>query len=141
MALTESGRLFDITTRLALFVENVKLGQMQEFNAVLTAVEEELRKLFARINYKTLDGLSKAELNRLLLSLRKSQLRIYSAYIEKLIASLQQFMQIRLDVSAVAYGSLKNGFATGKFEQFDEEQAYKYVEEQSSFLPFVLLLS
>lgn len=139
MALTESGRLFDITTRLALFVENVKLGQMQEFNAVLTAVEEELRKLFARINYKTLDGLSKAELNRLLLSLRKSQLRIYSAYIEKLIASLQQFMQIRLDVSAVAYGSLKNGFATGKFEQFDEEQAYKYVEEQSSFLPFAPL--
>ncbi|URA06925.1 head morphogenesis protein [Xanthomonas phage Pfeifenkraut] len=139
MAITESGRLFDVTTRLALFVENVKLGQMQEFNAVLAAVEEDLRKTFARVNYKTLDGLSKAELNRLLLSLRKSQLRIYSAYTEKLIKSLQEFMQARLDVSAIVYGSIKHGFSTGEFEQFSEKRAYEYVEEQSGLLPFAPL--
>lgn len=139
MALTESGRLFDVTTRLALFVENVKLGQMQEFNAVLAAIEEDLNKQFARIKYKTLDGLSKAELNRLLLSLRRSQLRVYSAYTEKLIKSLQDFMQIRLDVSAIVYASIKHQFATGEYEQFSESRAYKYVEEESGFLPFAPL--
>lgn len=139
MSLTESGRLFDVTTRLALFVENIKLGQMQEFNAVLSAVDEDLRKLLGRVKFKTLDGLSKAELNRLLLSLRRSQLRIYSAYTEKLIASLQEFMQIRLDVSAVAYASVKHSFSTGEFEQFTEKRAYSYIEDQSGLLPFVPL--
>lgn len=139
MALTETGRLFDITTRLALFVENVKLGQMQEFGAVLAVVEEDLRKIFSRVKYRTLDGLSKAELNRLLLAMRKSQLRVYSAYTEKLIKTLQDFMQIRLDVSAVAYATVRHQFATGSDEELSEDQSYEYIEEQNSILPFAAL--
>lgn len=137
MALTESGRLFDITLRLALFVENIKLGQMREFNAVLAAVDEELRKLLNGVKYSTLDGLSKAELNRLLVALRRSQTRIYSAYSEKLIESLQEFMQLRLDVSAIAFASVKHSFDNnGEPLEFDEDEAYDYIEDESEQLPF-----
>ena len=148
MAIRDSGLLFDVTTRLALFVENIKLGQMAEFNSVLSAVDEELRKLLGRVNYKTLDGLSKAELNKLLVALRRSQLRIYSAYTEKLIKSLQEFMQLRLDVSAVAYGSLKwnfqhlpgdEPFTQANFKQLDEESAYAFIAAQSERETFVPL--
>lgn len=132
----ENEVLLDITTALALFVENVKLHQTLQFNSVLAAVDDDLRKLFARVNYKSLDGLSKAELNRLLLSLRKSQARIYSAYTEKLIASLQDFMQVRLEVSAVAYASAKSYFLTGEAEQFSERQAFAFIERQSEVEPF-----
>lgn len=138
--LTESARLFDITMRLALFVENIKLGQTREFSAVLNAVDDDLRKLFSKVKYKTLDGLSKAELNRLLISLRKSQLRIYSAYTEKLIASMLEFMQARLEVSAVAYATTKHIFQNkGEELLFDESGAFEYIEDESKALPFAPL--
>lgn len=137
---TQSARLFDITMRLALFVENIKLGQTREFNAVLNAVDEDLRKLFAKVKYKTLDGLTKAELNRLLISLRKSQLRIYSAYTEKLMAAMVEFMQARLEVSAGAYATTKHVFDNnGEGLLFDETGAFEYIEDESQALPFAPL--
>lgn len=148
MSIRDSGVLFDITTRLALFVEGVKLGQLAEFDAVLSAVDDELRKLFKRVNYKTLDGLSKAELNRLLVALRKSQLRIYTAYTEKLIADLQEFMRLRIDVSAVAYGSAKYNFlqrpgnepfTEDTFTQLSEARAFSFIARQSEREPFTPL--
>lgn len=148
MAIRDSGLLFDVTTRLALFVENIKLGQMAEFNSVLASIDEELRKLLGRVNYKTLDGLSKAELNKLLVALRRSQLRIYSAYTEKLIKSLQDFMQLRLEVSAVAYASLKwnflnlpgdKPFTQANFKQLDEDKAFAFIAAQSELETFAPL--
>lgn len=140
MTIRDSAFLFDVTTRLALFVENIKLGQMAEFNAVLASVDEELRKTLGRVNYKTLDGLSKAELNRLLLALRKSQLRIYTIYTERLIQALQDFMQMRLEISAVVYGSAKfnfmrvpqdEPFTQDNFEQLNEDKAFAFIASQS----------
>lgn len=136
MALTNSSRLFDVTTRLALFVEGIKLGQTREFNLVLNAVDDEIKKLLSRVKYKTLDGLSKAELNKLLMSLHKSQLKIYSAYTEKLIQALQDFMQVRLDTSAIVYASIKHSFSNEELIEFSEKRAYEYIEEQSNLLPF-----
>lgn len=40
----------------------------------------ELNRVLSRVKYKTLDGLTKAELNKLVLTLRESQTRIYSKY-------------------------------------------------------------
>lgn len=137
MPALDNERLFDATVALALFVENIKLGQMREFNSVLAAIDEDLRKLLSRVEYKTLDGLSKAELNRLLLQLRRSQYRIYSAYTEKLIESLQEFMRVRLDVSAVVYASLKHSFDNNNEPlTFDEDGAFEYIEGESQALPF-----
>lgn len=140
MTKRDSALLFDITTRLALFVEALKLGQMQEFTAVLAAVDEELRKLFSKIEYKTLDGLTKAELNHLLLALRKAQTRIYTVYTDRLIRALQDFMQQRLEVSAIAYASAKHNFDS-KDEPltFDTEGAFDYIKNESEALPFAPL--
>lgn len=133
MTLRDNALLFDITTRLALFVEGVKLGQMQEFNSVLASVDEELRRLFGKVEHKTLDGLSKAELNRLLLSLRKVQLRVYSAYTQKLLKALEDFMQLRLEMTAVAYASVKLSFLQPDedFTQLSEDAAFDFIATQS----------
>lgn len=139
MSLTQSDLLFDVTTRLALFVENIKLAQMQEFRQVLTAIDEDLRKLLGRVQYKTLDGLTKAQLNTLILQLRKSQLRVYNAYTEKLLKTFEAFMQLRLEVGAIAYASLNSSFSTGELEEFSEAKAFEYIEEQSKLLPFAPL--
>src|SRR5690349_6325276 len=105
MSKRDNEKLYDITLALALFVENIKIGQLLEFNAVLKDVDLELRKTLGQVKTKKLDGLTKAELSKLILTLRKAQLRIYSAYTEKLIRNRQAFMKMRLDVGAIAYGS------------------------------------
>ena len=132
MTQRDNKRLFDIATRTALFVEGVKLGQMALFNSVLRELNLELRKLLGRVNHKTLDGLTKAELNHLLLTLRKSQSKLYSAYIAKLIGQLQEFMQLRLDVAAVSYASIKQA----EPQQLTEASAYSFIEQASQEASF-----
>jgi hypothetical protein len=128
--------LFDLTTALSLFVEGIKLEQFLLFNRVLREVEDDLRKLFGRINHKTLDGLTKAELNRLLFTLRKSQSRIYSAYTAKLVEQLEAFMQLRIEIGAVLYASAYKTAKTGEPVQLSTPGAFDFIEDESKSLPF-----
>ena len=104
--LSDNQRLYDISIRLALYVERVKYWQVAKFNHVLKNIKTVLRELFSRINYNTLDGLSKAKLNKLLIDLRKSQTTIYSEYIQDLIKDLQLFMQANLIINRQVWTSV-----------------------------------
>lgn len=103
MALSDNKRLYDISTRLQVYVEGVKVYQARQFNFVLRDVSEVLKKLLGRVRYKTLDGLSKAQLNKLIVELRESQSKIYSAYTETLIGQLKDFMSADLEVNRRAW--------------------------------------
>ncbi|AMW36124.1 head morphogenesis protein [Xanthomonas phage XAJ2] len=99
MAITNSKRLFDICVRLQIFIEGVKNSESLKFNRVSLQVKEEFSTLLKRVRYDTLDGLTKAELNALVASLRASQLKIYSIYTRKLLKQLEEFMQANLVVN------------------------------------------
>ena len=101
MALSDNKRLYDIATRKQIYVEMVKVGQAREFNFVLGELKTELEKLLGRIKYKTLDGLTKDELNRFIVSLRASQSKIYSNYTDQLLEELKGFMSSDLEVSRI----------------------------------------
>ena len=73
MGIVDNRRLYDIATRHQIYIEGVKVQMAREFNFVLAELRLELNKLLRRVKYKTLDGLTKAELNRLVVSLRDSQ--------------------------------------------------------------------
>jgi len=103
MALSDNRRLYDISTRLAVYTEGVKVQYSREFSHVLRKVSELLRKLLGRIRYKTLDGLTKAQLNKLIVELRQSQSKIYSEYTTELLAQLREFMAADLEVSRRAW--------------------------------------
>lgn len=103
MALSDNKRLYDISTRLAVYVEGVKVYQARQFNFVLRDINEVLKKLLGRVRYKTLDGLSKAQLNKLVVELRESQSKIYSAYTTQLIEQLKAFMAADLEVNRRAW--------------------------------------
>lgn len=105
MTLRDAKRLYDIAIRLQVYIEGVKANQGAEFHDVLFNVDTEFRKLLGRVKYDTLDGLSKAELNRLIISLRQSQSKVYSAYVNKVIKQLQDFMQACLTVNRVVFTS------------------------------------
>lgn len=114
MALSDNKRLYDIATRIQLYTEGVKVQYAREFNFVLMKLRDVLEKNLHRVKYKTLDGLTKAELNRLILSLRDSQSKIYSAYTSQIIEQLKAFMAADLEMN-------RRAWVTGFIELDDEE--------------------
>ena len=103
MALSDNKRLYDIAVRQQVYVEGVKVQFAREFNFVLAELRLELNRVLSRVKYKTLDGLTKAELNKLVLSLRESQLRIYSKYTQQILKQLKDFMTVNLETNRRAY--------------------------------------
>lgn len=127
MALSDNMRLYDIATRLQIYIEGVKIQQAREFNSVLREISEDLRKNLHRVRYKTLDGLSKSQLNKLIVTLRESQSKIYSAYTLRLVEQLKAFMAADLEVN-------RRAWVTAFFEMDGEETAIVSDEDAMAFL-------
>lgn len=107
MALSDARRLYDIATRQQIFIEGVKLSMVLEFNSVLAELKTELEDLLKRIKYKTLDGMTKAEITKLVVSLRKIQNRIYSRYTEDILKQFEEFTNVNAEVSRRIYVSAR----------------------------------
>jgi len=135
MALSDNKRLFDISTRLQIYVEGVKVQQAREFNFVLAELRHELNRILSRVKYKTLDGLTKGELNRLVVSLRDSQSRIYSKYTSQLIEQLKLFMAANAEMNRRAYSlahaemNMEDGETTPKVPT--DAQVIEYIKQQN----------
>lgn len=124
MALSDNKRLYDIATRLAIYVEDVKVWQSRQFGFVLRKVNLELTRILGKVRYKTLDGLSKAQLNKLVLELRESQSKIYSEYTETLLGQLKEFMRADLEVN-------RRAWVTGYIE-LDKEEDFDIVSDKEA---------
>jgi len=127
MALSDNMRLYDISTRLAVYTEDVAVYQSKQFAFVIRDVNKTLINLLGRVQYKTLDGLSKAQLNKLVIELRKSQSKIYTQYTEMLLNQLKEFMRVDLEVN-------RRAWVTGYIELDDEESEIISDEEAIQFL-------
>ena len=142
MALSDNKRLYDIAVRQQVYVEGVKVQFAREFNFVLAELRLELNRVLSRVKYKTLDGLTKAELNKLVLSLRESQSRVYSKYTQQLIKQLKDFMAVDLEMNRRAYSSAhaEMNMEDGEMNMEDGEtppkvptdaQAIAYIKQQN----------
>lgn len=135
MALSDNKRLYDIAIRQQIYVEGVKVQFAREFNFVLAELRLELNRVLSRVKYKTLDGLTKAELNKLVLSLRESQSRIYSKYTQQLIKQLKDFMAVDLEMNRRAYSlahaetNMEDGETPPKVPT--DAQAIAYIKQQN----------
>lgn len=131
MALSDNKRLFDISTRLQIYVEGIKVQQAREFNFVLAELRRELNRVLSRVKYKTLDGLTKGELNRLVVSLRDSQSRIYSKYTSQLIEQLKLFMAANAEMNRRAWVFAKLEETEGENAKIPTDaEAIRWIEEQ-----------
>lgn len=135
MALSDNKRLYDIAIRQQIYVEGVKVQFAREFNFVLAELRLELTRVLSRVKYKTLDGLTKAELNKLVLSLRESQSRIYSKYTQQILKQLKDFMAVDLEMNRRAYSlahaemNLEDGTKPPKIPT--DAQAIAYIKQQN----------
>jgi SPP1 gp7 family putative phage head morphogenesis protein len=117
MSLDDARRLYDVATRVQVFVEGVKLYQQQKLDIVLNQLTTDIVNLVANLRYDTLDGLTKAELLLLLNSLNKLQYSVYSKYTQGLIEDLQAFMAGNLVVNKIIYATTYN---ETQFSNFDD---------------------
>lgn len=130
MALADNKRLYDIATRQQVYVENVKVWHSRQFDVYLRELSEELRKLLGRIKYTSLDSLTKRELNSFLVELKRTQSRLYSLYLEKLVKQLEDFAKADSAVTKRVFAS-----AAVEEEDLSEEEADKVLEESN--MPFI----
>lgn len=109
-------RLFDVFTRQALFIEQVRVNEALLFNDVLADIEKDFRLNLSKIKYENLSELSKAQIQRFIKVLRSSQTVIYSKYQRQILARLQKFTE------AVVNQSLQIGGSYLSAVQKDEEE-------------------
>lgn len=133
MRFRDAERLFDILVRLQIYIEAVKVYQAKQFNSVLNEINEEFTKLLSRLKYSTLDALTKAELNKLIVQLRLSQSKIYSRFTEQIEKQLFAFMLASLKVNRIVYAS--------SYVDEDQEMLEEAIsdEKADSFLALTLL--
>ena len=130
MGIADNRRLYDIATRHQIYIEGVKVQMAREFNFVLAELRLELNKLLRRVKYKTLDGLTKAELNKLVVTLRESQSRIYSGYTQQILKQLKDFMRADLEVSRRAY--VQSVLQDDSESIVSDERAVRFLEEENN---------
>jgi SPP1 gp7 family putative phage head morphogenesis protein len=143
MKLADSKLLFDIAIRLQVFAEGVKATEARLFDAFLLDIEKEFKRVIESTNYTTLDGLTKRQLNTLVLTLRQNQTKLFATKIDEWLVRLQAFMQASLKVNRIT-----SAYAVQQIELGDDEEDVKVPsdEEASNFIagyfkrnPFVSL--
>jgi SPP1 gp7 family putative phage head morphogenesis protein len=84
-------RYHDVLTRHQIYVECVKLGIAASFNAFAAKLILLIRVKLAALSVKTLDQLTKAELNALIRDIHAEQAKLYAAYGNSTLSLLQSF--------------------------------------------------
>lgn len=134
-------RLFDVLTRHQIYVEGVKAQHAREFNEVLRELDIELRKLFSRLRFRTLDAMTKAELRSFLSELKKVQNRVYSAYTTKLIQQLEAFMRADVQVSKRIFATLGNEDDETPVNEDEADAALERADDGSNLYPLAWFLA
>lgn len=96
-------RLYDITTRKQVYLEQVKRGYFDDFIKVLKYLKKTLQGDFNFIRTKQLDDLTKAKLSDFLRIIKKSISGIFGSYVLQLIKDLENLANINRDLSAKIY--------------------------------------
>ena len=86
-------RYYDVLTRHQIYVECVKLGIAANFNVYATKLAKLVRMNLAALHVKTLDGLTKAQLNQLIRDIHSDQVDTYKEYAIALLALLRFFAE------------------------------------------------
>lgn len=142
MTLSDNKRLYDVATRHKVYIEGVKAGFTPLWDDAQAELSDELSILLGRVRYKTMDGLTKAELNKLVAALRFSQSKIYSRYTDKILAQMEAFMAADLEVSrrTYAYTHIELFSDSEKPPEIPtDKKAIAYIEEQNNELGLIPL--
>lgn len=125
-------RVYDVSTRLAVYVEQANSWQVREFNRTVEKMARELIELVGRQEFRDLGQLPKTKLMQILAKLRKMQKGIYSQYLKNFLRWLQEFTAADLAVNRIVWATTAD--EVSQTEVFDEPPS----DESATFflIPF-----
>ncbi len=103
-------KIHDALTRLSMYVDQLKASKANEFRHVTEDIKKMLTKELSNVKYETLDGLSRADLNRMIERLRRGMNRVFNQHAKELLAWLKQFMIVtrKLVLQVMFYETVQN---------------------------------
>lgn len=140
MSLAFNMELYNIAVRKQIYLEGVKASQYKEFDSVIIELKTELKTLLNKVKYKTLDGLTKAKLNVLIITLRKTQSKIYNRYVNGLIRQLKEFTKVDIELSKRVWGSSFLYLGKDKKEVISSRKSKFVIEKENEENPYLLPL-
>lgn len=94
-----------MSVKAQIYVEDLKLWQINKFDPVLKEIATNFKRIVNSIKYDSVDQLTKVELTRLVAKLKVSQAAIYNEYYGRLLIDLEKFMSSSLKVTSSYTGS------------------------------------
>jgi SPP1 gp7 family putative phage head morphogenesis protein len=101
----ENQRLLDMLFRHQLYLEGVKSSFAGEYVKVLNGLYDKFAMYFGKMRYTSMDQFNRRELQDFIRLFEKEQQRFYSAYTEKLIELLKEFLAADVTVTNDIYDS------------------------------------
>lgn len=95
--------LQDRLIRHQIYLEGLKYGMLTTFNPVLMGLERDIRSNLVGIDYDSMGALNKAELARLVMTLKIALTKRYNTYIVSLLKFLKDFMTVEFSHSRAMY--------------------------------------
>lgn len=92
--------LRDIATRHQLYLEGVKNYSYQSYLETSEQIRLDIRKIFLDVPFADMGQMTKRDLQELIKRLRKAQLLRWTAFTQRLLRELQEFMDADLKVNA-----------------------------------------
>lgn len=131
---SENKILYDTATRLTLYVEDLKAGQANHFDRVLREMDKEIKTVFYKIEYKSLDEMSKTKLNKLISELRNALREVYSKHLDDFTKNLEEFVKTDSEVNIIVWASLLAALnkKASKVEILSYENSVNYIKNNAN---------
>lgn len=110
--------LIDISIRHQILLEGLKVGQSNRLLQSVATLSTQLQTRLGSVDYENLGDMTKAELGRLLLDLRKIANKVFNKYLNDLIEWLNDYINVDRDFWIKALSEYRA-------EQFEEDEEKK----------------
>lgn len=109
--------LLNVVLRHQIYLEGLKGGRNAEFVKMIAQLDKALREQLAFVDYNNLSDASRTSINKLILTLKKTAMKIADAWLNELIRWLQDYVAVDTEFWQFAY-KLRKPEA-----EFDEEDS------------------
>jgi SPP1 gp7 family putative phage head morphogenesis protein len=99
-------KLLDTLVRHQIYLEGVKSGYELKFNIYIEKLLKDVKSLINDIPYDTLDSMTKREMQKLSMSVKRLNLKLFNTYLNQLDKDLKAFMRTDKEVLSNIYVNL-----------------------------------
>jgi len=136
----ENSKFLDISVRKQLYLQGVLNYLNYEFSKTTEDLKVEVLALLALISSQKFESMSRTELSKLIINLKRAQAYVFKNYESKLFAQLALFSAEDLSLSRILWANafLESKNQKAKIEKDEEAISFIIKHHKTNALPFAL---